>query len=291
MSKFRGTGVALITPFTSDLEVDYKGLAKLVNHSIDCGVAYLVLMGTTAESATLSDQEKDKAIEVIKETNAGRVPMVIGIGGNNTSEVVKKISGSDLKDFQAILSVSPAYNKPTQEGIYQHFKAIAESVDKNIILYNVPSRTASNIASETTLRLASDFKNIVAIKEASPNFVQSTEIIKDKPEGFSVLSGDDEFAVPMTLAGGEGVISVIGQALAPYNEMIQLALDRKVNEAYALHYQWMDLIRSIYIEGNPAGIKALLEIQGVCSRNTRLPLVPASESLKQKIEQLYTQSK
>lgn len=289
--KFIGTGVALITPFTSTMEVDYKGIQNLVNHSIANGVEYLVLLGTTAESATLSEVEKEKIVETVKEVNAGSVPLVIGIGGNNTREVVKKISNQNLDDFQAILSVSPAYNKPTQEGIYQHFKLIAESTDKDIILYNVPGRTSSNILPETTLRLANDFENIVAIKEASPNFLQSTEIIKDKPDNFSVLSGDDELALPMILAGADGVISVIGQALAPYTEMIRLALDRKVDEAYQIHYQHLDLLRSIYIEGNPAGVKALLEIQGVCARSTRLPLMPATDKLMHQIERLYNETK
>ncbi|MXV38936.1 4-hydroxy-tetrahydrodipicolinate synthase [Flavobacteriaceae bacterium Ap0902] len=291
MHKFKGTGVALVTPFNADKEVDLKGIENLVNHSIDGGVEFLVLMGTTAESATLDADEKIKAIDKIKEVNNSRVPMVIGIGGNDTRKVSKQIASFDLNDFDAVLSVSPAYNKPTQEGIYQHFKAISESTDKSIILYNVPSRTASNMLPETTIRLAQDFENIVAIKEASPSFVQSTEIIKNKPEGFSVLSGDDEFALPMTLAGGDGVISVIGQAIPAYSEMIRLALDRKVDAAYEIHYRLMDLIRSIYIEGNPVGIKALLEIQEVCTRTTRLPLVKATDHLTQQIERLYAQTK
>lgn len=287
-SKLVGTGVALITPFESNGNVDYNGLKNVVNHAIDCNVEFLVLMGTTAESVTLSTKEKEAAIEIIKEVNNQRKPLVIGIGGNNTTEVTSKLSKIDLSDYEAVLSVSPAYNKPSQEGIYQHFKAVSEATDKNIILYNVPGRTSSNINSETTLRLAHDFKNIVAIKEASPNYLQSTEVIKDKPADFLVLSGDDEFALPMTLAGGSGVISVIGQAIPQYSEMIRLGLDRKVDEAYKIHYNLMNLTRSIYDEGNPTGVKALLEIMNVCSRDTRLPLVKATEDLVTKIKNLYT---
>lgn len=283
-----GTGVALITPFDTNGNVDHVGLANVVNHAINSGVEFLVLMGTTAESVTLSAQEKQAAIETIKTINNGRKPLVIGIGGNNTNDVIEKINQSDLSDYTAILSVAPAYNKPTQEGIYQHFKAIALSTEKDIILYNVPGRTASNINSETTLRLANDFNNIVAIKEASPNYLQSTEVIKGKPDDFLVLSGDDEFALPMTLAGGSGVISVIGQAIPQYSDMIRLALDRKVDDAYKVHYKLLDLIRSIYLEGNPAGVKALMEIQGVCGRATRLPLIKASDELTGKIQNLYT---
>lgn len=282
-----GTGVALITPFKDNGEIDYNALKKLVTHSIDCGVNFFVLMGTTAESVTLSDKEKDEAVAIIKEENNNRLPLVLGIGGNNTKEVINSFKTKDLTDYTAVLSVSPAYNKPTQEGIYQHFKAISEATEKDIILYNVPGRTSSNILPETTLRLAHDFKNIVAIKEASPVFVQSTEVIKDKPKDFLVLSGDDEFALPMTLAGGSGVISVIGQAIPAYSKMIQLALDKKVDEAYKIHYDLLSLVRSIYLEGNPGGIKALLELQNVCSRQTRLPLVKASESLKNIIKNYF----
>ena len=285
--KLKGTGVALITPFDQHGDVDHSGLANVVNHAIDCGVEYLVLMGTTAESVTLSKSEKEAAIETIVATNNCRKPMVLGIGGNNTAEIVELINKTDLSDYTAVLSVSPAYNKPTQEGIYQHFKAIAESTDKDIILYNVPGRTASNVEPETTVRLAHDFKNIVAVKEAAPNYMQSSFILKNKPENFMVLSGDDAFALPMVLAGGAGVISVIGQAIPQYSEMIRLGADRKVDEAYDLYYRTMDITSAIYKEGNPAGIKALLEIQGVCSRETRLPLVKASDKLTEEISNMF----
>lgn len=286
-----GTGVALITPFDQHNQVDHSGLANLVNHAIDAGVEFLVLMGTTAESATLSKKEKEAAIQTIKATNKARLPMVIGIGGNNTAQVIEEIQNTDLSDYTAILSASPSYNKPTQEGIYQHFKAIAESTDKDIILYNVPGRTASNVEASTTIRLAKEFKNIVAIKEASPNYMQSSLILNEKLEGFMVLSGDDAFGLPMTLAGGKGVISVIGQAIPQYSEMIRMALDKKVDEAYALYYDILNLTEAIYDEGNPAGIKALMQVQGVCSSETRLPLVKASEELKQKIKKLFNKLK
>lgn len=286
-----GTGVALITPFDQHNQVDHSGLANLVNHAINAGVEFLVLMGTTAESATLSKKEKEAAIQTIKASNKARLPMVIGIGGNNTAQVIEEIQNTDLSDYTAILSASPYYNKPTQEGIYQHFKAIAESTDKDIILYNVPGRTASNVEASTTIRLAKEFKNIVAIKEASPNYMQSSLILNEKLEGFMVLSGDDAFGLPMTLAGGKGVISVIGQAIPQYSDMIRLALDKKVDEAYALYYDILNLTEAIYDEGNPAGIKALMQVQGVCSSETRLPLVKASEELRQKIEKLFNKLK
>jgi len=287
MNALTGTGIALITPFNEDRSIDFPALEKLVDYSIKGGVEYLVCLGTTAETPTLSKSEKSEILSVIKSANAGRIPMVLGIGGNNTAEVKAEFSAADLSDYIAVLSASPAYNKPTQEGIYQHYKELATNTEANIILYNVPGRTSSNINPETTLRLAHDFKNIIAIKEASPNFLQSTEILKDKSEDFVVLSGDDEFGLPMTLAGGKGVISVIAQGLPElYTEMIRLGLDRKVNEAYSLHYKLMDITRSIYVEGNPAGIKSLLSHKGICKAYTRLPLVPASESLSGKIKEL-----
>ena len=290
MKALTGTGIALITPFNQDGSIDFLALEKLVDYSIKGGVEYLVCLGTTAETPTLSKQEKSEIVSTIKSANAGRLPLVLGIGGNNTAEVKEEFSSTDLSDFVAVLSSSPAYNKPSQEGIYQHYKAIAENTEAQIILYNVPGRTSSNINPETTLRLANDFNNIIAIKEASPNFLQSTEILKDKPKDFIVLSGDDEFGLPMTLAGGKGVISVIAQGLPElYTEMIRLGLDRKVNEAYSLHYKLMDITRSIYVEGNPAGIKSLLSHKGICKPFTRLPLVPASEHLSGTIKKLVEQ--
>lgn len=290
MNELKGTGIALITPFKEDGKIDFVGLEKLVNHSIEGGVDYLVCLGTTAETPTLTENEKSDILQAIKSANAGRLPMVLGIGGNNTQTVKTEFKTANLNDYFAILSVSPAYNRPTQEGIYQHYKALAQNTDANIILYNVPSRTGSNMDSETTLRLAHDFDNIIAIKEASPNFLQSTEILKDKPSDFMVISGDDEFGLPMTLAGGNGVISVIAQGIPEfYTQMIQFGLDRKVDKAYAIHYEIMDLTRAIYDEGNPCGIKSLLNHRQICSSYTRLPLVAATEKLSNKINNLLGQ--
>lgn len=290
MKELRGTGIALITPFKEDGSIDFGALERLVNHSIEGGVDYLVCLGTTAETPTLTNSEKSDILQAIKSANSGRLPMVLGIGGNNTEAVKEEFKSANLDDYFAILSASPAYNRPTQEGLYQHYKVLAQNTDANIILYNVPSRTGSNINAETTLRLARDFDNIIAIKEASPNFLQSTEILKDKPSGFMVISGDDEFGLPMTLAGGSGVISVIAQGIPEqYTQMIQLGLDRKVDEAYAIHYEIMDLTRAIYDEGNPCGIKSLLNHREICQPFTRLPLVPATEKLSNKIKSLLGQ--
>lgn len=287
MNELTGTGIALITPFDEEKNVDFQALEKLVDYAITGGVEYLVCLGTTAETPTLTKDEKKQIVSTIKSANAGRLPLVLGIGGNHTLEVRDEFEEWDLSDFVAVLSASPAYNKPTQEGIYQHYKTLAENTDAKIILYNVPGRTSSNIAPETTLRLANDFSNIIAIKEASPDFLQSTEILKSKPENFMVISGDDEFGLPMTLAGGKGVISVIAQGLPKdYTEMIRLGLNRKVDDAYKIHYKLMDITRSIYKEGNPCGIKSLLAHTGICKPFTRLPLVPASEDLSGKIKSL-----
>ncbi len=288
MERLTGTGIALITPFNEDGSIDFQSLEKLVDSAVSGGINYLVCLGTTGESVTLSKSEKSEVVAAISSANSGRLPMVLGIGGNNTAELKKEFNETDLNPFTAILSSSPNYNKPNQEGIYQHYKALAENTDASIILYNVPGRTGSNIESATTLRLARDFKNIIAIKEASPNFVQSTEILKEKPSDFKVISGDDEFGLPMTLAGGSGTISVIAQALPElYSKMIQLGLERKVDEAYEIHYKLMDITRSIYVEGNPTGIKSLLSHKGICKPFTRLPLVSASKSLSEKIKTLY----
>jgi len=288
MKQLVGTGVALVTPFHEDGSVDYPSLEKLVNYNIDGGVDYLVILGTTAEAATLTNDEKKKVIETIKKVNNKRVPLVLGIGGNNTAEVVKEYQETDLSDYCAILTVSPYYNKPNQEGIYQHYKAIAENTDANIILYNVPGRTGSNIDPETTIRLANEFKNIVAIKEASPNFLQSTDILRTNTrEDFHIISGDDEYALPMVLAGGSGVISVIAQGLPQlFSSMIKEGINRDVNTAYKKHYKAVEITRAIFEEGNPCGIKTVLSNKGICSSQTRLPLVPASEKLTNKINQL-----
>ncbi|MEL0456818.1 4-hydroxy-tetrahydrodipicolinate synthase [Flavobacteriaceae bacterium SZ-1-7] len=284
MSKFLGTGVALVTPFNADLSVDHEALANIVNYNIDNGVEYLVICGTTGESVTLTKQEKKEVIATISKTNNGRVPMVLGIGGNNTAAVIEEIQATDLSNIDAILSVSPYYNKPTQEGLYQHFKAIAEASPVDVILYNVPGRTSKNMEPKTTLRLANDFKNVVAVKEAGNNIAQYLELIKNKPEDFLVISGDDDLALGVVLAGGAGVISVIGQGFPKeFSEMIRLGLKGDAKAAYKLHFKLMDVIGYIFEENNPAGIKGVFEALKLCKDTVRLPLVPASNNLKAKI--------
>lgn len=283
-TKFLGTGVALVTPFREDNMVDVKALERLVNFVIDGGVEYLVVMGTTAEAATLNKQEKELVVATVKSVNNGRVPMVLGVGGNNTYEVVDELKSSDLSDFDAILSVSPYYNKPSQEGIYQHFKAVAEASPVPVILYNVPGRTGSNMLPDTVLRLAKDFSNVIGIKEASGDLTQAMRIMKEKPEDFMVISGDDMIALPMVLAGGAGVISVIGQGLPKeFSEMIRLGLLGRNREAFDLQYKLLKSIDYIFEEGNPVGIKSLLSIYNVCTDVVRLPLVSATPQLHEKI--------
>ncbi|GGZ67489.1 4-hydroxy-tetrahydrodipicolinate synthase [Algibacter mikhailovii] len=284
MSKFLGTGVALVTPFNSDLSIDHNALTDIVNYNIDNGTDYLVICGTTAESVTLTKQEKKDVIETISRASDGRVPLVLGIGGNNTALIIEEIESTDLSQIDAILSVSPYYSKPTQEGVYQHFKAISEASPIDIILYNVPGRTSKNVDVETTLRLANDFDNIIGVKEAGNNMAQYYELIKNKPEGFLVISGDDDLALGVTLAGGAGVISVIGQAFPKeFSDMIRLGLKGEAKAAYELHYKLMDVIGYIFEENNPAGIKAVFEALKLCSAKVKLPLVPASNELKSKI--------
>ncbi len=284
MEQLRGTGVALITPFKEDLSVDVDALQRVTEHCINGGVDYLVILGTTAESVTLTADEKSVVIKTIQKTNAGRLPLVLGIGGNNTTAVVNELQERDLNSFEAILSVSPYYNRPTQEGIYQHFKAIAIASSKPIILYNVPGRTGSNVLPETVLRLAKEFDNIVAVKEASGSMAQVMKIIKQKPTDFMVLSGDDLTALPTVLAGGLGVISVLGQGLpAEFSKMIRLGLERQGDQAFELHYGLQDGMELIFEEGNPAGIKAIFEILALSTAKVRLPLVEATPGLKQKL--------
>lgn len=284
-SKFLGTGVALVTPFKADLSIDHDALANIVNFNIENGVEYLVVCGTTGESATITKQEKKDVIATISKANNGRVPMVLGIGGNNTAEVIEEIKVTDLSDIDAILSVSPYYSKPTQEGIYQHFKAISEASPLDIILYNVPGRTSRNIEPETTLRLANDFKNVIGVKEAGNSVSQYLQLIKNKPEDFLIISGDDDLALGIILAGGAGVISVIGQGFPKeFSEMIRLGLKGNAKDAYKLHFRLMDVIGYIFEENNPAGIKGVFEALGLCRDSVRLPLVPASNQLKEKIK-------
>ncbi len=283
-NKFLGTGVALVTPFKNDLSVDFDALKQIVEYNIDNGVEYLVISGTTAESVTITKQEKKDITAAIIETNNGRVPLVLGIGGSNTSAIIEEIETTDLSNIDAILSVSPYYTKPTQEGVYQHFKAISEICPTDILLYNVPGRTSKNILPETILRLANDFDNIIGVKEAGNSTWQYLQLLKDKPEDFLVISGDDDLALGVTLAGGSGVISVIGQAYPKeFSEMIRLGLVGDAKAAYKYHYKLMDIITYIFEENNPAGIKAVFEALSLCNANVRLPLVQASTPLKSKI--------
>ena len=286
MQSLIGTGVALATPFRKDFSIDTEALIRIVNFSIDGGVEYLVVMGTTAENATMSQDEKEFVIQTIVDTNNGRLPLVLGVGGNNTMEVVEELKNRDLSPFESILSICPYYNKPTQEGIYQHFKAISEASSIPVILYNVPSRTGSNMLPSTVMRLANDFKNIIAIKEAAGDMVQAMQLLKNKPKDFLVLSGDDMIALPMVLAGGSGVISVIGQGFPKeFSEMIRLGLNRKVDDAFKTHYLLSDSIDMIFEQGNPAGIKQVFHSLGIAENTVRLPLVKVDDSLASRIDQ------
>lgn len=285
MKELIGTGVALITPFKNDFSVDVEGLKKVVNFNIENGINYLVVLGTTAESATLSKEEKQVVIDTVVAANNGRLPLVLGIGGNNTMEVIDEMKTRDLSAFTAILSVSPYYNKPTQEGIYQHFAAIAKVAPLPIILYNVPGRTASNVLPETVIRLANDFEKIVAIKEAAGDIVQAMRLISGCPKDFLIISGDDMITLPMILAGGAGVISVIGEGFPKeFSKMVKLGLDKKADEAYKIHYKIAPAIDYIFAEGNPAGIKAVFKKLGICGDTVRLPLVGVSDGLRAKID-------
>ena len=289
MQSLVGTGVALVTPFKKDFSVDVEALQRIVNFQIDNGIDYLVVLGTTAESATLSQDEKELVIKTIVETNNKRLPLVLGVGGNNTAKVVEELKTRDLSDFVAILSVSPYYNKPTQEGIYQHFKMIAEASPIPVILYNVPGRTASHMLPSTAIRLANDFKNIVAIKDAAGDIVQAMKLIQNKPKDFHVISVDDMINLPMVMAGGSGVISVIGEGFPKqFSDMVRLGLQRKTDEAYQLHYLLADSIDMIFEQGNPAGIKEIFRSLGLSENTVRLPLVNVNEDLANRLAAFVT---
>ncbi|MFD2823890.1 4-hydroxy-tetrahydrodipicolinate synthase [Lacinutrix iliipiscaria] len=282
--KFIGTGVALVTPFNKDLSVDHKSLANIVEHNIENGTDYLVISGTTGESVTITAAEKKAIINTISKANNGRLPLVLGIGGNHTAQIIEEIKSTDFSNIDAILSVSPYYSKPTQEGLYQHFKAVSEVSPVPVILYNVPGRTSKNMTPETTLRLARDFKNIIAVKEAGNDVHQYLQLLKNKPEDFLIISGDDDLALGVVLAGGAGVISVIGQALTKdFTTMINLGLKGDAKASYALHFKLMEVTSLIFSENNPAGIKAVFEALKMCDATVRLPLVEATNALKQKI--------
>lgn len=287
MQAFFGTGTALVTPLNEDKSIDFTALEQLVNFQIENGVEYIVVLGTTGESVTLTSEEKELVKETIIAANNNRVPLVLGVGGNNTTTVVADLETLDLSAFAAVLSVSPYYNKPSQEGIYQHYVAVSNASPIPVILYNVPGRTSSNISPETVARLAEDCANIIGVKEAAGDIVQAMKLIKAVPDNFLVISGDDMIALPMTLAGGAGVISVLGQAYPKeFSEMIRLGLQKKNTEAYEIHYQMMEVIDLIFEEGNPVGIKALLMLlEDIHTTNqVRLPLVSASESLQEKLK-------
>jgi 4-hydroxy-tetrahydrodipicolinate synthase len=284
--KLRGTGVALVTPFTKDYAVDYDALRKLLDFVLNGGVDYLVINGTTAESATTTAAEKAKVLQQVKEHVNGRVPLVYGLGGNNTQELLSSIAETDLEGITAILSVSPYYNKPSQQGIYQHFVQVANTSPVPVILYNVPGRTGSNMSGETTVKLASH-DNIVAIKEASGNLEQCLYIAKHKPEDFMLISGDDLLAVPMTTFGAAGVISVLANAFpGKFSNMVRHALGGNYQEASALLLSFVDVNPLMYEESNPVGVKAVLERFGVCTAQVRLPLVEASPGLKDRLYKL-----
>lgn len=284
-SPYYGLGVAVITPFTKDKAVDYPALKQLIRDLIAQGANFLVALGTTSEAATLTSDEKKQVIELFKEETRHKVPLVVGIGGNHTHEITEQIRHFNFIDVSGILSVTPYYNKPNQAGLYKHFKAIAEVCPVDIILYNVPGRTGLNMTAETTLKLAHDFRNIVAIKEASGNFDQAMKIIKEKPAHFQVISGDDAYVPAQVAIGMSGVISVAGNCLTKqFSRMVHASLQGNFQEAMPLHFSMLEWYNSLFAEGNPAGVKASLAIQGRIRNELRLPLVPVSEILHQKIE-------
>lgn len=285
-ASFRGLGVALITPFRSNGQIDYAGLEKLIDHQISGGVDYVVSMGTTGESVTLTKAEKHELLAQTIGFVRNRVPVVLGVGGNNTAEVIDTLNAFDMDGVDAILSVSPYYNKPTQEGIYQHYKAIAQVALRPIILYNVPGRTGSNMTADTTLRLAKDFKNIIAIKEASANLDQMARILKHKPKDFMLISGDDALTLPIIAMGGVGVISVVGNALPrEFSTLVNAALKGDLDTARREHLRLIEVIDLLFAEGNPGGIKEALKILGICGNAVRLPLVNVSEGTAKKLYQ------
>ncbi len=288
----KGTGVALITTFHNYGTIDYTSLGKLTKHVINGGVDFLVALGTTSEAPVLSADEKNAVLNHILEVIDGKVPVIIGVGGNNTQGIVDSLKSIDFEGVSGILSVAPYYNKPNQKGLYFHFKSIAAASPVPVILYNVPGRTSSNISAETTLRLASEFGNIAGIKEASGDLGQIMQIIKNKPEGFSVLSGDDALTYPMLALGADGVISVVANAFPrQFSQMVNLALKGNYEEARSLHYELLELIEALFEDGNPAGIKAALDAMGIAGNNLRLPLVKANKATYNKIATLVNKIK
>jgi 4-hydroxy-tetrahydrodipicolinate synthase len=292
MKRFKGTGVAIVTPFKNDLSIDFASLGKVINHVIDGGIGYIVSLGTTGETVTLSKDEKSAVVSYTLEVVDKRVPVVLGIGGNNTQELIGCIRDFDLTNIDAILSVSPYYNKPNQRGLYLHYKALAASSPVPVILYNVPSRTGSNLTAETCLQLAKDCENIIGIKEASGDMIQIMKILRDKPEDFLVISGDDATAMAVIAAGGVGVISVIANAFpAAWSEMINHALKTNMKSAREIQYKYLELIELLFADGSPAGVKAMLSIMGLCHNNLRLPLVPVNKSILARIQKAIEEVK
>lgn len=284
---FKGTGVALVTPFHKDGSINFNCMGDLIDRVIKDGVDYLVVLGTTGESVTLSDDEKTAILGFVVDQAEGKVPIVLGLGGNNTSEIINSIQSYDFDGVDAILSVSPYYNKPTQKGLYQHYKMIADMSPVPVILYNVPGRTGANISAETTLRLAYEVEAIIGIKEASGDLAQSMDIIKNRPEGFLLISGDDALTLPLIGLGADGVISVVANAFpAEFSGLVKSALAGHMKQARESHYQLIDIINNLFVEGNPAGIKAALEIKGYCESNLRLPLTQVSRATYNKLSGL-----
>jgi 4-hydroxy-tetrahydrodipicolinate synthase len=283
-NKLTGMGVALITPFKSDESIDFEALARLVEHLVKNGTDYLVVCGTTAETPTLTEKEKEEVTRFVIQVNAGRLPIVLGMGGNNTKAIVEKLQSYDFSGIDAILSVTPYYNKPSQEGIYQHYAAIAKASPVPVVLYNVPGRTGVNMTADTTLRLAKEFPIICATKEASGNFTQIDDIIKNKPKDFMVISGDDGITFPLITLGAVGVISVIGNAFPKeFSRMVRLALQGDYSSSRQIHHRFTELIELLFVEGNPAGVKSMLAVMGMIENKLRLPLVPNTIKTYEKI--------
>ncbi|MDE7347427.1 MAG: 4-hydroxy-tetrahydrodipicolinate synthase [Muribaculaceae bacterium] len=274
-----GMGVALVTPFTSNKEIDFPALERVIDHVVDNGADFLVVLGTTGETPALSEEEKKKIKDFVKEKASGRLPLVIGVGGNNTAEIIRQLKEEDLSGYSAILSVVPPYNKPSQEGIFQHFKAIAEASPLPVVLYNVPGRTGVNMTADTTLRLAKEVSGIIGIKEASGDIHQIQRLLREKPEGFTVLSGDDGMTYPLMALGAQGVISVLGNAYPKeFAEMVHLCLEGNYIEAVDVHFKFRDMIRLLFADGNPAGVKCVMHDMGLIENELRLPLVPVGNS-------------
>lgn len=285
--KFTGTGIAIVTPFNEDRTIDWASFEKLIHFWIENKIEYLVAVGTTGESATQTREEEQEVFDFVKKIAAGRVPLVAGVGGNDTYEVLEAFSNMKLDGYDAILSVSPYYNKPRQEGIYQHYKALNDAAPLPIIMYNVPGRTGMSVSAETTLRIARDCKNIFATKEASGSFEQVNQIMKGKPDDFMVISGDDAITLPMIACGAKGLISVVANAYPrEYSDMVRLCLAGKFEEALPLHLKYLDMVDALFKEGNPSGVKYVLNKMGYCQNAMRLPVVPVSKNHEAYIDQL-----